>query len=246
MEFIIDNRESTIIKNYFKEKNLNFVSFSNLDIGDYIFKYDDNIILIIERKTIEDFAASINDGRYREQKKRLLSNYTKNKILYIIEGDLMSDNKSIQYNKINKHTIYSSLINLYIRDNINLFISKSIEQTIELFENITKKFEKDPSELIKNYKSDTELFTNSSIKKNNLTPNIIYKRQLCSIPNISENYANIIINYFPNFSKLITELESLSYSDKIDRIKNLSYTKNNKTRKLGNNVAEKLINNIFF
>ena len=71
MELIIDNRET--IKDYFQDKD--YVKIKNLDIGDYIFKYDDKDILIIERKTIEDYAASIKDGRHREQKQRLLSNY---------------------------------------------------------------------------------------------------------------------------------------------------------------------------
>ena len=70
MEFIIDNRES--IKKYFIEKNVKYVTFSNLDLGDYLFKYNGEVVAIIERKTIDDMANSIKDGRYREQKSRLL------------------------------------------------------------------------------------------------------------------------------------------------------------------------------
>ena len=77
MELIVDNRES--IKTYFTEKNYSWVKYQNLLIGDYIFKHNDELITIIERKTIEDFAASINDGRYREQKERLIAKYDKNK-----------------------------------------------------------------------------------------------------------------------------------------------------------------------
>ena len=112
MELIIDNREST--KSYFEEKNYEWISFENLDIGDYIFKYEEKIILVIERKSIQDLASSIKDGRYREQKSRLLNNYSKNNVLFLIEGDLMFDNKSINFNKVDKYTIYSTLINLYI------------------------------------------------------------------------------------------------------------------------------------
>ena len=83
MELIIDNREST--KSYFEEKNYEWVSFENLDIGDYMFKYEDKIILVIERKSIQDLASSIKDGRYREQKSRLLNNYSKNNVLFLIE-----------------------------------------------------------------------------------------------------------------------------------------------------------------
>ena len=46
MELIIDNRET--IKDYFQDKD--YVKIKNLDIGDYIFKYNDKDILIIDAK----------------------------------------------------------------------------------------------------------------------------------------------------------------------------------------------------
>jgi len=49
----------------------------NLDIGDIII-YNGSYKLIIERKTINDLVSSIKDGRYREQKMRLLSYRKKN------------------------------------------------------------------------------------------------------------------------------------------------------------------------
>ena len=68
MELIIDNREKIDINTC----NIN-VTYSNLEIGDYIISKDSTIYFIIERKTIQDYANSIRDGRYREQKQRLLN-----------------------------------------------------------------------------------------------------------------------------------------------------------------------------
>ena len=50
-------------------------------------------IVIFERKTLADLAASIRDGRYKEQSFRLIetaaaSGFHKHNIVYIIEGDL--------------------------------------------------------------------------------------------------------------------------------------------------------------
>ena len=45
------------------------------------FKLENKNFIIIERKTVEDLAASIKDGRYREQKARLLKHFSKNQIL---------------------------------------------------------------------------------------------------------------------------------------------------------------------
>ena len=67
MEFIIDNREN--IKHHFIEKKVDWVVCKNMDIGDFCITYNNELVCIFERKTIEDLAASIKDGRYREQKK---------------------------------------------------------------------------------------------------------------------------------------------------------------------------------
>ena len=186
MELIVDNREST--KAYFQEKNYEWAKFQSLLIGDYVFKYNNDLVVIIERKTVEDFAASINDGRYREQKCRLLENHPLNKILYIIEGDLTKDNKSIKYNKVKKSTIYSSIINMYLRDNLNVYHCKNKEETIEFLEVFAAKLKKQGLKFLEK-KSNYQDSIVSSIKickKENLTPKLVYKAQLCTIPGISK------------------------------------------------------------
>ena len=246
MELIIDNRE-TSIKDYFIKKNLDYIKYENLDLGDFIFKYNEEVLLIIERKTLEDLASSIKDGRYREQKARLIANYPLSKIMYIIEGDLTKENKSINFNKVNKYTIYSSIINMYIRDNLNVFESSCLDSTIEFIENLSKKLNKQGIKFINkrdNYKDD--LCKNiSTVKKENITREIVYKTQLSSIPSISSNYASVIIEKYPNLVILINSLLNLSKENRINLIRNLEYTKGDKKRKLGKRVAENLIKYIF-
>ncbi len=61
-----------------------------LAIGDIILEDDKGeVIIIFERKTLYDLAASIRDGRYNEQSFRLdKENIHNHNILYIIEGDI--------------------------------------------------------------------------------------------------------------------------------------------------------------
>lgn len=245
MEFIIDNRES--LKDFYKEKNLSYIKFENLDLGDYIFKYKEEIILVIERKTIEDLAASIKDGRHREQKKRLLDNYPKEKILYLIEGDLTKNNKSYVYNKVNSYTIYSSLINTLLRDNLKIFNTKTNEETIVFFEHLCKKFDKGCDFLSKNTDYKDELSKNINIKKKkNITPELVYRTQLSIIPNISLKTADVIIQKYPTYKKLINELENMEKSERILLIQNLKYeTPKGKFRKLGVKIGENIDTFIF-
>ena len=78
MELIIDNRERDLIK-WFEDHNdkynENKIQFSkeNLDLGDIIFKKNGKMVILIERKTFSDLSSSIKDGRYKEQKNRILN-----------------------------------------------------------------------------------------------------------------------------------------------------------------------------
>ena len=70
IELIIDSRERKIKSYFLNHSKSNFkkcVSSQNLDIGDIIFKYQGETLLLIERKTVEDLGSSILDGRHKEQ-----------------------------------------------------------------------------------------------------------------------------------------------------------------------------------
>lgn len=249
MEFFIDNREST--KPYFlkkkNEENLNWIHFDNLDLGDYIVKYKNETVVIIERKSIDDLANSIKDGRYREQKSRLFQNYPQEKIMYLIEGDLTKPNKSIQFNKVSKNTIYSSLLNLLLRDNLNLFITNNKQETIEFLENLILKINKNGIRFLKKkkYSKDEHLFQNLKSSKKNITPMLVYKLQLSSIPGISSKIADVIIQKYPTLMDFIEELHSYEDSERFEIIKNIKYESNGKMRRIGKKIATNLNKYLF-
>ena len=72
-----------------------------------LIKYDNELLLIIERKTLSDLASSVKDGRCKQQKIRLLNNFPKHKICYLIEGDL-NKSKMITYRRI--ENVYIKLL----------------------------------------------------------------------------------------------------------------------------------------
>ena len=84
-----------------KEKIIEKIKLNveNLKLGDIIISHDDgggnsgnsgNELLLFERKSLNDLAASIKDGRYAEQSFRLggYESVPNHNIVYIIEGDL--------------------------------------------------------------------------------------------------------------------------------------------------------------
>ena len=64
------------------------IKSESLPLGDIIFEKDKNEIIMIERKTWKDLAASIRDGRYNEQSFRLNEcDIHNHNIIYLIEKE---------------------------------------------------------------------------------------------------------------------------------------------------------------
>ena len=72
MELVIDKREHAILEKL--PENGTTIKSEQLHLGDIQLKYNEQVKLIIERKSLKDLIASIKDGRYLEQSLRLLNN----------------------------------------------------------------------------------------------------------------------------------------------------------------------------
>jgi len=225
MEIYVDNRERDLIK-LFNENN-NDIILKNLEIGDIIYKKEDEIIYIVERKTFNDLGASINDGRYKEQKIRLLSNSNGN-LFYILEGDMSA------CTTLNQKALLGSIINMTFRDNIKLIFSSDINQTYKILVQIRDKFNSGKFSKIVSEPNDNNNYV-SSIKlnkKENMTKlncNII---QLATIPGVSKNMSSIILEKYNTIDKLIEEYKKNGE----DMLGELSMGK----RKLGKVLSKKI------
>ncbi len=240
-KLIIDNREN--IKLDIKNK-VNDAIFENLDLGDFLFKVNDVDVLIIERKTISDYAASIKDGRNREQKKRLLLNYPLNKILYLIEGDLTTNNPNFGYNQVSKETIVSSIINTVVRDNIHVFHTSSINETIEFLSMVYIKFSKNGMDFINNTTTHSQDLVNSAklSKKDHVNPSIGFQMMLNCIPSISNKLSERLSTHFINMNELIVRLQSLPDNGaKESYIINIKTDDTLKGKKISKTVAKNII-----
>jgi len=104
------------------------ITKKQLEIGDIHIIFNDNIY-VYERKTMNDLISSIKDGRYKEQKLRLLSDINFNNINYIIEGtDIIASN-----NNHNQELLTSIYYNSIYRDSINVFFTKNINRYSNIF-----------------------------------------------------------------------------------------------------------------
>jgi len=248
MKLKIDYREKKIIEllnknDELKEKKYVF-SVENMSLGDMIISDDDdNAIVMIERKSISDLSSSIMDGRYNEQSYRLNNNKLHNhNIIYLIEGNLQMHRP---YSKINKNTIYSSMLTLNYHKGFSVMRSMNIQESVDIIIRMFDKMERANKDGF--YKNMCYTNQNNSVsenkieytdvikseKKSNVTPENIHIIMLCQIPYISSTTAKSILKYY-DFATLSTSIDIID----LDIIKVVS--NDGKERKISSKIIENL------
>jgi ERCC4-type nuclease len=196
-----------------------------LPIGDVILYDEQNEVskLIIERKSVSDLANSIKDGRYEEQSFRLDGlNHHNHNIIYLIEGDISKLNR-FKDSKIDKLTLYSSIISLnYFKgfsvirtfdlEETALFICNSINKLIKgkgkkAYYDITNQLKMEDKEEINESNCKDYINVVKKVKKENITPENIHEIMLCQIPGISNTTALALIKEFNSITNLLNRLK---------------------------------------
>lgn len=231
LEIIIDNRETSLYNNMIDrdlDKYQINISKKQLDIGDIHIVFNENIY-IYERKTMADLISSIKDGRYKEQKLRLLTS-SSNNINYIIEGtDIIASN-----NNHNQELLTSIYYNSIYRDNINVFFTKNINDTVTFLLLLSTKIIKKPENFNKTTKQQlsTDYIDNCKIKTkkiDNIDKETCYLLQLSQIPGISKQIAKNIKDIYPTMNILLKTLNDNENPSKLlMQISNIGQQKANK------------------
>jgi crossover junction endonuclease MUS81 len=233
VQIIVDSRETKLFS-ILTERDLDIykdnisIQKEQLELGDIHIIFNE-ITYIYERKTVNDLLCSIKDGRYKEQKNRLLANSTNNN--YIIEGDTITSNKNFKNQKI----LTSAYLNSIYRDKINVFFTANIDDTATFLLLLVSKIIEKPE----NYLNESSGIAHDYIdvckiksqKNKNIDKDTCYLLQLSQIPNISKEIAKKIKEIYPTMSSLIKNLEEqpdqkskISLLTKIDKIGNQKAT----------------------
>jgi len=143
--------ETEEVKGKKKEKGLEKIKIKveNLKLGDIVISHDDvgaNELLIFERKSLNDLASSIKDGRYAEQSFRLggYESVPNHNIVYIIEGDLSKWKENAKYNgRVNKKTLFSSMCSMLYYKGFSVIRTMNMTETCELILNWADKLQRE-------------------------------------------------------------------------------------------------------
>ena len=169
----------------------NKMKIEQLHIGDIVFEDDSGkTILIFERKTLNDLAASIKDGRYNEQSFRLDKEPTHNhNIIYIIEGDFERYNEKRTH--ISKKTLMSSMFSLLYYKGFSVLRTNTICETADTIVFFADKYDKTITNE-KNRKPYYELNTSSSENGGLSTDAVIRELKEVTETEESEKYCGVV------------------------------------------------------
>ena len=207
-------------------------AIKTLLLGDFRI-YNDTHEILIERKTWSDVRASIRDGRFREQRSRLLlwkSESSQRQIVYIVEGTF--DREFL----MEKQTMYRLMIGY----SIPLFFTETMEQT---WNTITFLSNSDPSRLFQTRsieQDQVEARLKGVQKKNYENAKLFFIQILFSIRGISSPMAVAIGEHFESCHDFFVE-----YQNNVDELEktllNIRYH-DKKEKRLSKSSVEKILN----
>lgn len=241
LKCIIDTREQHIINEIKKfDKNSKYYidnyEIRQLDLGDIVYKNNEKLLFVIERKTMNDLASSIRDGRSKEQKYRL-KKLTESgcKILILYEGKP----KNNLFSGIKSSTLESSMINTLVRDGIMIRNTDSLKESAEFIGTVYSKIQKYYDIIVNGGNID---YTECSVlrKKDCIDYKTCYIRQLAQIPGVSIKIAESIYNNYPTIINLCNAYNDKNELEKINMLSDIYVGK----RRIGKKISEKIYNYI--
>jgi ERCC4-type nuclease len=248
IEVTIDSREERLIK-VLDSSEMSaycghmYYNVQNLDVGDVIYKHGDQLMCLIERKTWDDYATSITDGRLKNQAIRidqLCHEYPQMTVIYLVEGASLSMDHKFR-GGVTRDAVYSSMVNRVLRDHFMVYRSMSLEDTAlivtkiydKLSEMITRPDRPDKPENIRiDYLKTIKLS-----KKENMTPQNCYVCQLAQIPGVSIDMAIQIESKYPSICCLIDALRTGKETLLCDLMIPVA---NDKNRRLGSVLSRRI------
>ena len=184
----IDRRERKLLEVYDAPH-----AVETLDVGDFICRYEHKT-WIGERKTVQDLAASLKDGRWHEQTSRLLASGCQ--VVFIVEGDL----KSVQFPY---ESLLGAAVNAELRRNCHLFRTTDIWETALLLRQLVNKMEHCSTSAPNGLRLTPK-------RKRDAEAETCWIRMLTCIPSVSEMVAKALLKQFGTLAKVQSALVDLS------------------------------------
>ncbi|XP_076250613.1 mus81 structure-specific endonuclease subunit [Rhynchophorus ferrugineus] len=229
-----------------KKQNIVY-EVKDLKVGDFTWicrgpNSNNELVLpyIIERKRMDDFASSIKDKRYHEQKFRLKKSGIEN-LIYLVESYGKNKNLGIPLQTLYQATSYTA-----IQENFFIKYTENIQDTIEylvIFSEMLKKTYK--GKMLKSCKKDSlpaldmnqntiylmtfREFNESSIKNKRVSVTDLFTKMLIQVKGMSVERALAITKIFPTPTVLKQKYTELSIVEGEKLLANIKFGSSGKS-----------------
>lgn len=150
MKLILDSREGSLIdtirRDYLSNTDISF-EVRSLDLADIEVQGSQEQRFLLERKSVRDLAASLNDGRFKDQKDRLLGvleREPKTAIGYIIEGGMRGNDTDRIQGRITLGMLRSLLFTIQFKYRIPVVFTTNVRDTASWVHRFCKMLIKKP------------------------------------------------------------------------------------------------------
>lgn len=226
MEVWVDFREAALLahlRNVLKDINDTETTLlsKNLELGD-IQIVGPNGPILFERKTYADLASSIVDGRYSEQKARILSVFPPHLCTYIIECDGWQIGDTRGGGGASVTSVEGAIIHTMFRDKMHVVQVRDTLGTAMYIKTVLAKYKANPKYFVPGTVGTVDTvggtpgsaseyiatLKHKSRKIDNIDKHTCYLLQLCQIPGISHKVAGQIALAFPTWTALLGALNT--------------------------------------
>ena len=170
---------------------------ASLPVGDVVCSHGDNPVWVMERKTADDLAKSLTDGRWVDQTARLL-NAGYPFVYFVIEGDLSATN-------LPHASLLGAYVNAELREHSTCFRTACVEETGMVLQQLVRKIGAPPG-------IPSGIQAKSKRQRDEET---VWIRILMCIPSISERIARLLLEHLGNLRKLQEALNDIDSFPKI-------------------------------
>jgi ERCC4-type nuclease len=144
VKIIIDSREHALIDLIHSSYPEFKFEISTLPLGDIQILGSRGQNFLLERKTYQDLAGSLADGRFKNQKDRLIKAIQENpsvSIAYILEGHSLGPDqiKVDKHGRITNGQLRSLIVSMTLKSRIPIIPSSSLTETFMFIQRISKK-----------------------------------------------------------------------------------------------------------
>lgn len=193
-EVVIDARERDVIAAA-TQLQLPF-HVETLPLGDLELRLGNRPLVLLERKTADDLAQSIQDGRWREQKQRLLLLQKQGtRVGYLFEGDFFAPQRN---HALPPRTLLSAATMAAVRDQLLTLRSLNARETVRTLAVLAERLPcAHAADQIPDHPAPA-----LSKRERDAQQNVVLLRMIRAVPGVSAAVAAALLQRFPCVAQL--------------------------------------------